>query len=302
MTPAKSDRLIYIVNAPTFDANSGGTIFMHELCHALNGFGETAYLWPMAPVFRQGIKSRVATFLKPPKYQRDQALNTPMADKSMLTSDKAIMIYPEIVPGNPTGAKNIVRWLLYKPGDQHPYSFTENEMFFRVFEKADMPELTGGADDLFLWKVNRSYRNENRPDRKGCCYITRKGHKKPRIPETEQPDAINIEGLSHEEINEIFNRCEVFYSYDEATMYSQFAAICGCLSVIVPGEHRDRAEWARNHELGEFGVAYGQEPAELAHAKATRDDLIALLKRKEEAGLETVKTFIEKTQAHFAAR
>jgi len=128
-------------------------------------------------------------------------------------------------------------------------------MFFRVFEKADMPELTGGADDLFLWKVNRSYRNENRPGRKGCCYITRKGHKKPRIPETEASDAID-----------------------------------------------NRAEWARNHELGEFGVAYGQDPAELAHARSTRDDLIALLKRKEEAGLETVQNFIEKTQAHFKAR
>jgi hypothetical protein len=302
MTKPDSDRFFYIVNAPTFDANSGGTIFLHELCHALNGFGETAYLWPMAPIFRQGIKSRVATFLKPPKYQRDQTLNTPMADKSMLSSDRAIMVYPEIVPDNPAGAKNIVRWLLYTPGDQHPYSFTDNEMFFRVFEKADMPELTGGADDLFLWKVNRSYRNENRPDRKGCCYITRKGHKKPRIPETEASDAIDIEGLSHEEINDVFNRCEVFYSYDEATMYSQFATICGCLSVIVPGEHNDRAEWARNHELGEFGVAYGQDPAELAHARSTRDDLIALLKRKEEAGLETVQNFIEKTQAHFKAR
>ncbi len=299
MTTPQDDRLSYIVNAPSFDPNSGGTIFLHELCHALNSLGETAYLWPMAPIFPQGLRTRIATFLNPPKYQRDQTLNTPMADKSMLSSDNVIMIYPEIVPGNPTGARNIVRWLLYKPGDQHPYSFTDNELFFRVFEKADMPELTGGADDLFLWKVNRSYRNENRAERKGCSYIVRKGHKKNRIPETEHPDAIDIEGMSHEEINAVFNQCEVFYSYDEATMYSQFAAICGCLSVIVPGEHRDRAEWARNHELGEFGVAYGQDPGEIAHAKATRDDLIALLKRKEEAGLETVRRFIETTQAHF---
>jgi len=40
--------------------NSGGTIFLHELCHALNGLGETAYIWPMAPIFPQGIRTRVA--------------------------------------------------------------------------------------------------------------------------------------------------------------------------------------------------------------------------------------------------
>lgn len=293
--------LVYIINAPSFDPDSGGTIFLHELAHTLNTLGEQARLWPMAPVFKQGIRARIKSAIRPPIFQCDPDLNTPLATKADLQRSDAVVIYPEIVLGNPLGIKNVVRWLLYKPGDQHPYRFTENEMFFRVFEKADMPEMTGGAPDLFLWKVNRSYRNENRSNRKGVAYIVRKGHRKPRLPETDHPDAIDIEGMTHEQINDVFNRCDRFYAYDEATMYSQFAAICGCLSIIVPGEHEDRAAWARNHELGQYGVAYGTTPSELDHAATTRDDLIALLEDKEKAGIETVKRFVTLTRARFLA-
>lgn len=292
--------ITYIVYAPSYDENSGGTIFLHELAHALNRLGERALLWPMAPIFRPGLRDRVRNRLCPPPYRRNPDLDTPLATRADL-GPRAVVVYPELVPGNPLRARNVVRWLLYKPGVIHPYQFTEDEMFFRVFEKADMPELTGGAPDLFLWKVNRSYRNENRPDRKGVCYALRKGGYKPRLPETEHPAAVLIDNLSHTEINEIFNCCDTFYSYDEATMYSQFAAICGCLSIVVPGEHANRIDWACNHELGRYGVAYGTDPSEIAHARATRDQMIALLDQKERDGIETVKRFVTLTRERFGA-
>ena len=81
--------------------------------------------------------------------------------------DDAIVIYPELVQGNPMRATNVVRWLLYKPGVRHPYHFTEGEMFFHCGKMFDVPELTGGAPELVMWRRNRTYRNENRPDRKG---------------------------------------------------------------------------------------------------------------------------------------
>ena len=291
--------LKYIVNAPSFDPDSGGTIFMHELVHALNSLGEEAYLWPMAPIYKQGFRKRLTSALFPPEYITDPKLNTPLARKEDLRAPTAVVVYPEIVQGNPLGIANVVRWLLYKPGDQHPYTFTENEMFFRVFGKADLPELTGGAPELFLYKVNRCYLNENRSDRKGVCYAVRKGHRKPRIAQTEDPDAICIDGLSHAQINDVFNRCKTFYSYDEATMYSQFAVICGCESVVIPGEHANRADWGRENELGKFGIAYGLEQSELDHARATRDQLIELLRAKEETGLETVRKFVDLTRKRF---
>jgi len=253
-------KLRYIVNAPSFDPDSGGTIFLHELAHTLNSLGEEAYVWPMAPIFRQGVKSRLWSLISRPAFDTSPSLNTPLAHKRMFNAPDTVVVYPEIVPGNPMGAQNVVRWLLYKPGDQHPYSFTEGEM----------------------------------------CYIVRKGHRKPRLPETEAEDAIDIHGMSHAEINEVFNRCERFYSYDEATMYSQFAVLSGCLSIVVPGEYPDRATWNKQHDLSINGIAYGDTSDEIAHALATRDKLLEQLETKEQAGLETVKNFVALTYERFS--
>lgn len=289
----------FLSYAPSYHEGNGGGIFQHQLVHVLNQMGEEAYLWPMEPIYGRRKLKRFKDWLFAPSYACHPDLNTPIAGPDQL-GDKTIVVYPEIVRGNPLGLKNVARWLLYKPGVRHPYEFTEGEVFFRAFEKADLPELTGGAPELHLWNVNPIYKNENRPDRKGVCYAVRKGTEKPRIPETETADAIAIDGLGPVEINEIFNSCDTFYSYDEATMYSQYAALCGCLSVVVPGDYGSRAELVAEHDLYKYGIAYGIEDA--PHALATRDKVAEMLRRKEQEGLESVQAFVEITKRAFDAR
>ncbi len=162
---------------------------------------------------------------------------------------------------------------------------------------SDIPQITGGAPELFLWILNQTYRNENRPDRKGVCYIVRKGNQKPRIAETESADAICIDGMTHAEVNDVFNRCHTFYSYDEATMYSQYAAVAGCISVVIPGLYESREAWAKNHKLGRYGIAYGLD--DIAHAQATRHKVLDLLQSEEMKGKETVKNFTRLTKERF---
>lgn len=289
----------YIIYAPAFNENIGGVIFQHELVHALNRMGERAFLWPAAPIYKPGRRARLKqVFEKKPPYPLSPDLDTPVASRSDLTRD-SIVVYAEVVRGNPLKARNVARWLLYKPGLRHPYEFGKDEMFFRVGEMCDLPEITGGAPDLMLWKVNRTYRNETRAGRDGVCYIVRKGAHKPRIPETEVPGAIRIDGKSHAEINDIFNRCHTFYSYDEATMYSQYAAICGCTSVVIPELFDSREEWVKNHELARYGVAYGLD--DIPHAVATRDKVLGLLQAEEAKGQATVERFVDLTKARFWA-
>jgi len=291
----------YLVVAPSYSPDSGGAIFLHQLVHALNMLGTTAALWPIKRMPRVGIAAKArAIWRRPHILWRDspfavsQALNTPIAPRDAFCSG-SIVVYPEIVLGNPLGAQNVVRWLLYRPGLRNPYRFGPNEIFFRAGEMSDLPELTGGAPELFLWKLNAAYRNMGRTDRKGTCFLVRKGVDKARIPETE--GAIPIDDLPHEKVAEIFNRCEVFYSYDEASFYSQYAAICGCLSVVVPGLYRSRSEWVQNHPIARYGIAYGLD--DLDHARATQHRVIDLLRAQEEAGLETVRQFISLTEARF---
>ena len=286
----------YIIYTWPFSPDNGGVIFMHQLVHALNGLGERAFLWQAGPVYDPGLRGRIRRFLHPKPMLTAPGLNTPIARKSDLTRD-SIVVYPEIVRGNPLRAAHVARWLLYRPGLLHPYEFGPNEMFFKAGEMCDLPEVTGGAPDLYLWRIDPSYRNENRPDRKGTCHILRKGAAKPRIPETEDGRSICIDGMSHAEINEVFNRCDTFYSYDEVTFYSQYAAICGCTSIVIPGLYASRQDWVAAHPIGRAGVAYGL--GDTAHAKATRAQVLGMLKEKEAQGLETVRAFVSRTRAGF---
>lgn len=286
----------YIIVTPSFNENSGGTLFLHHLAHELNSMGERALLW------RIGKKSHPKLYAYPRWIFRQRGLktcpdlDTPLARWSDLTPD-SIVIYPELVLGNPLGASNVARWLLYRPGLRHPYEFGPQEIFFTAGPMSDIPEVTGGAPELFLWIINRTYRNENRPDRNGVCYIVRKGNQKPRIPETEAADAICIDGMTHAEINDVFNRCHTFYSYDEATMYSQYAAVAGCTSVVVPGLYETREDWAQNHKLGRYGIAYGVD--DIAHAQATQHKVLDLLRAEEAKGKATVENFVTLTKEHF---
>lgn len=295
--------LRYLVVAPPYNPDSGGAIFLHGLVHALNSLGASAALWPIWRPAPRNLRARLRDAVRRPSLLwRDRAFATqpdrltPVAAPGDLRPD-SIVVYPEIVLGNPLGARNVVRWLLYRPGLRDPFAFGPNEMFFRAGEMSDLPELTGGAPELFLWQINPAYRNEGRTDRSGACFLVRKGAAKPRIPQTE--GAIQIDGLSHAETAAIFNRCEVFYSYDEASFYSQYAAICGCLSVVVPGLYPSREAWVKEHPPARYGVAYGL--ADLDHARATQSRAIELLQAQEAAGLDSVRQFLALTDARFGA-
>lgn len=291
-------KLDYVVYAPSWDPDNGGGMFMHELVHALNRRGARAGLWPMADM-RTGLRLKVRLAVermigRGPAYKVNPSLDTPVARRSDL-GRHTIAVYPEITLGNPLKRRNVVRWLLYTPGVVHPYAFGKDDLFFCVDRMFDLPEVTGGAPELFFYRINPAYRDEGRPDRSGTCFMVRKGFDKPRIPQTE--GALQIDGLPHEEIAKIFNRCEVFYSYDEATFYSQFAAICGCLSVVVPGRYRTREEWTANYQIARHGIAYGLD--DLEHARATRHLVLDLLREREQAGEATVDRFIDLTRARF---
>ena len=295
-----SKRPNYIVFAPGYDPDSGGSIFLHQLVHALNQLGEKAFLWHwQTPLTTFGqrlhaVLKRPSLLWKPRRFERDPTLNTPIARPNDMTP-RGIVVYPEVTLDNPLAAKHVVRWLLYQPGLRAPYSFTLDEMFFRAGEMSDLPELTGGAPELFVWRINPAYRNEGRSDRKGTCFIVRKGETKPRLAET--CEGIQIDGMSHAEIADVFNRCETFYSYDEATLYSQYAAICGCDSVVVPGFYPSREAWVQSHELARYGVAYGLD--DLAHARATRHLTLGVLQAQEAKGMQSVQNFVSLTQSRF---
>lgn len=91
----------YIIWTPSLKLNSGGVTLLHRLTHMINTLGYSAFIWPGDNNFQ--------VFMTNAKY------NISLANKEMINDD-AIVVYPEITIGNPLNAKNVVRWILNKPG------------------------------------------------------------------------------------------------------------------------------------------------------------------------------------------
>src|SRR5690349_1455840 len=92
----KLPRPYYIVT-PSYEYRSSGVRSLHLLCHALNQAGQIAYLKGIGDPF----------FV-------NHNLNTPMAGISEVIDP--IVVYPDIIKGNPLMAKYVVRYLMAERG------------------------------------------------------------------------------------------------------------------------------------------------------------------------------------------
>lgn len=288
----------YLIFVPPYDENAGGSIVLHKLCHTLNQLGEEAYLW-IAPYpwndnsMRARLKRAYNRLFLP--FGRCQNYQTPVANRALLKRNP-IVVYPEVVSGNPLKGANVVRWFLHKPGfHTNVIDYGKNELYF-FFDKFcnDTNINSDESNELFLITLNPLYTNTFQR-RSGSCYMMRKGRGKAIIHDTR--DTIQIDGLSHREIAAIFNRTEFFFSYDEYTMYSQFAALCGCISIVIPLSHRSREEWVEKHPISKYGIAYGMD--DIAHAKRTMHKVREYFDDLEKESITTVTNFIEKTSIYF---
>lgn len=289
-------RPTYIVYAPDYDENSGGGIVLHQLCHTLNQLGERAFLWPMNRVHRRGWRFRRNRVAGPETFRVSPSLSTPVASRKDL-GPNSIVLYPEVTSGNPLAARKVARWLLHKPGYfTGIVDYGKNDLFFKFDDYCDDTHITqGNARRLCLIALDPRYQDRGSGTRSGSCYLLRKGEGKPLVHDLN--NSIQIDGLGHEEIADIFNRVTTFYSYDEVTMYSQFAAICGCVSVVIPTQYKSREEWVRDHPLSRYGIAYGLDDIE--HASQTRHLVSGHLKELAYEGIRSVEAFIESTHSHF---
>jgi hypothetical protein len=79
-------------------------------------------------------------------------------------------------------------------------------------------------------------------------------------------------------------------------MYSVYAAMCGCIPVIIPEEGVSIEEW-QSVEENRYGMAYGFEGIE--YALKTRNLLLQKLQRQEDESNKSVIRFVETCKAYF---
>jgi hypothetical protein len=301
----------FIIYANSFDENNGGAIALHRLCDVLNRLGFKASLWPMhLPPSRgfdlaQATKHPVEYFRTLNRYRRSRRkgtfktldrFDTPLAAENDL--DDSIVVYPELIDGNPLGAQRVVRWLLHKPGfHSGRQDYGPDDLFFYFQNAFNDIRLNPHTDRLLQTFFVRDdvYSDRQQTGRSGTCHIFRKGIGRTVVHDPE--NSILIDGLSHVETAAVFNRVKTCISYDLYTMYSMYAAMCGCDSIIVPDEQTPRSEWyAKDEER--FGMAYGWE--DLAWARQTRHQVLPRFKALEAQSDDMVRRFVEICSWHFA--
>jgi len=280
---AAPKKVEFAVFAPGFDPNVGGYIVLHYLCHLLNELGHTAHLIPLfssaeiSPVDSdetvRALFDQRSQIRKSP-YRVNPDWNTPLYRrplKGIARRDDLVVVYPEVVFGNPLRAKHVTRWLLHDPGFHNKdVYFVPGEVHFRYLEMhRPVPTPWIEIAEQLLTVTYIPWEHYQPPpdgtERKGTAYILRKGAKKALVHDL--TDSVCVDGMNHAQIGEICRRVKTFISYDTRTMYSALAAIAGVDSVVIPDAGVAEDEW-QPVERYRYGLAYGWD--RLDWARSTR--------------------------------
>ena len=226
----------YVILAPPYRDSSSGIRSLFRLCHWINTLGQTCHILA-------GQSNE-----KPPS---EWDVRYCIVDKVPVPDD-VISILPEVVSGNPLGAKHVARWVLNTPGligGTKTYDSMETVFY--------APQLTGpdylreaaqkAANGREVFPLQTSVHEPHlfyptrRTDRKGTCYFVYKGgdafaKSGHLFPLHQWREISHLAPLSRPDLADLFHRSEAFYSWDAHSAITREAALCGCPTWIVDAE------------------------------------------------------------------
>lgn len=281
-------KIKFVIVSPKQD--SGGSIALHRLCQCLNELGYRAQiLYSKEPhyqnqkAYKFWIKWAWFSFTDAVigilyKALKHTNLKKASAFKSYLYEPikgcprkrlpifrrNTILVYPDIYYGNIFNGKNVVRWLLYyNRYDKDAYG--KKDLFFAYREIFNDKRFNSQNRILNISYFDLNlYKQINFGKRSGKCYIIRKGVCRADLPS--KFDGVIIDDLSEENKVKAFNQCEYCISYDTQTAYSSIAALCGCVSIIVPEEGKSWLDY-RGRTEAKDGIALGFSKKEIDRAR-----------------------------------
>lgn len=273
------DKINFVVISPEFNANSGGIIALHKLADKLCKFGEIAYI--NVPT----LKSSSAKFIE-------------KNDLSTLDLNQTMVIYPEIISGNPLNAKYVTRWLLNTPGlIAGDGKYSENDLIYKYWQYFNAPDETKVKGELRCLDLKLDVFINNNSPRIGECFLIKKGYKTKRVLNKHSYHSLNLDAfISDEYLVNVFNEKLMFVSYDTMTYHSIQAALCGCISIVIPDENISKEEWIQKAPINKYGIAYGLN--DIAWAKQTMHLVKGHLESLEQECDQLIKNYIHDCYTH----
>ena len=278
---------ILIVNFPVY---YGGTLVLSALCRELRLAGYDARLYPVfgkfsgLSSFRKRFFSSIGlTFFRPLMrrlFKDSRHLLMPGLRFwcwPFLSKNDTIVIYPDVVHGNPLKAKHVMRYLMYH------YKFADDasahgkdDLFVAFREIFNSPELNPNG---YICHINffdsELYRQFNFGARKGNCYVVRKGATRGDLPKTF--DGPVLDDLPESEKVKVLNERKFCYFYDLQTFYSAIAVVCGCIPIMIPEPGKSESDYRRPGEMHAYGLAWSAAEEQIRYAAETRDKCLAQL-------------------------
>ena len=262
-----SNKILIVMYCPPFDVECGGIVVMHNFIKLMNDLNHP------------NINAKLFMVNNLTYYNQ---FSTDFAKFSDIT-DNSIVIYPEIVSGNPLGAKNVMRWVLLNLGIEMPIDHYLN------WSKDDM---------VYIWDVqnkgnpfikqlsvpwlNPIFQNKNKNgSRIKTCFLVKKARLYPGFNEKyyiHDKRSVNLEELNLDEKIQVFNECKYFFCYDMHTAYVPFSILCGCIPIMYPYKNFTKESWLKgtmlynNGKLYTKGIAWGASKNELQCACNTLND------------------------------
>ena len=287
----------YYIVASRWTSSSAGVRALHLLCHALNRSGHKAYLiyHPFDVHPRSGTNNELFTPILEEAEARDHL-------RRQLTP---IVLYPEVVFGNPLQAPVVARWILNFPGLLGGDSvYADSEMCFGY--SRELAIAAGSPDQvLYLPTIDtRIFYPAHSPGvRSGACFCASKYkafHNGVLDPITDncfeitrhQPDS-----PTPRELADLLRRSDLFYAYENTALITE-ALLCGCPSVLIPNP--SLTEMIGREELGTDGIAWGTDPVGIARARATVEQGVINYLRTYDLFWEQLARFIQITQERAA--
>lgn len=272
----KLNFLVYI-DVNFVSALTGGVVVMHQLSKKLAEKGENVFM------------------ITRPEYPHP---NIRLADLNQISENEKknfVVIYPQIVKGNPTKIPNVARWFLYHSDEETENTYNENDDYFNfgtfnTFRKKSEKKLT-----VFNYYFN-IFENQKKKRKKRFCHLMHK-HTPPngeKIFETlSSEDLGNWKSLGCQDyLKEKFNQAEFFLTYDQKSFFPIAAGLCGTKTIILnPDVNLTPTEYRQQNPIQMFGVAYGWE--DLDWAEKTIDLVPKYIQNLEIIDDKTVDNFIK---------
>jgi hypothetical protein len=255
----------YYIVAPFYTPSSAGIRLLYLLCHHLNLKGFQAYI--MRDFYHENHEG-VFDLLAP-------EVTDDIANYHFKQNRTPIIVYPEVIPGNPVNGPVVCRYVLNYPGflggDK---TYAQDELIFAFSETLakSVPDRNPTILYMPICDTNIFYPpNDPAPKRTKKCFYASKYlnvHKGKLFEITK--DCFEItrqlpDSLTQLELADLLRESEILYCYEDSTIATE-ATLCGCPVVFIPNEFMQNEPLATK-EVGLHGYSFGFNEKDILRAK-----------------------------------